>query len=442
MYTLCIDMQNPSSSELQNNPSNELLNIPKLYDNNREINNKECDNLFNLFRSNSSRNDFRSYKNNTDIMTYIIKIDDSYKVVSNSIEQNELIDLIYRIYCNSDVTIYSLPKKDYTNTLSRLKLKNSFIENEINDMMEFCENLVKSANLDHYFTNFTKLDSPDNIEVKQIDIKHGSSITSIHPDYNINLEVNDCVQPYNDMSYVNSLSDGIYSSNIIYKEYNNKNDNSDNLFPVYKVYFNTMQNNINIYQFSINRVKDIFPEMIEIYSGKLTDEQFNDISELINEVYVNEEDAKLSINKVVYDKVLSTKLSFGELKRLINKYFVLDNNIENKIKFTNIWNIITKNFNISEQYIGYYKHQLPIVLEGMGLSKKRYSDGMYWYGLTEKNVKAEKENTLQKKSVDNPITEDEYKEKISSRNNQSDELKNLINNSVKLIDNNLKKIFN
>jgi hypothetical protein len=159
-------------------------------------------------------------------------------------------------------------------------------------------------------------------------------------------------------------------------------------------------------------------------------------------VYVNEEDAKLSINKVVYDKVLSTKLSFGELKRLINKYFVLDNNIENKIKFTNIWNIITKNFNISEQYIGYYKHQLPIVLEGMGLSKKRYSDGMYWYGLTEKNVKAEKENTLQEKSVDNPITEDEYKEKISSRNNQSDELKNLINNSVKLIDNNLKKIFN
>jgi CRISPR/Cas system-associated protein endoribonuclease Cas2 len=396
-----------------------------------------------IIRSISTKNEFRFDKINVNNRTYVIKIDDNYKIVYSSIKQSELLELIHKIYSQSEATVYSLPEKDYTNTLNRLKLKNSFIENEINDPMEFCENIVKSANTDYYFTYFTKLDTSDTIEIKNYD-KNESDQKNNSTIFNSYLESNDDVKPYNYKSYSDEGVDAFDLLKSPYKEYTNNSDNSstndDTLFPTYKVYFNIMQNNISIFQFSINRLKDIFPEMVEIYSGKLTDEQFSDISELVNEVYVNADDAKLSINKVVNDKVLSTKLSFGELKRLINKYFILDNNIENKIKFTNIWNIITKNFNISEQYIGYYKHQLPLVLEAIGLSKKRYSDGMYWYGLTERNINNNKEAKLDEKSVDNPISEDEYKEKLSTRSVQTNELKEFIKNE-KVIDINLKKLF-
>jgi len=332
---------------------------------------------------------------------YVIKIDDDIKIVNSRLKPNEILNYIKLIYKEETISIYILPPKDYTNVMKRLIIKNSFVQNEIFDVKVLCDMMVCSANAEYYFSNFIEGPSDNTIEQYNVNPETSFDNTNILFNYE-GLDESDNIASVN--------SSYLVSDNLTTKKY--------------VIYFNTHLCTISIFENSIElKSKDLFPELVEIYNDMLNDTQYSDITEMTKEIYVNMEDAKSSIGKITNDKIVSSKLSFTEITRLIQKYFITDNNVEHRIKFTNIWNIITKNFNISEQYTGYYKHQLPLVLEDMGLNKKRYSDGIYWYGIVERK-QDNKDVLLQMKISDKPIQESEYTKKLSSREVQLTEIKN------------------
>jgi hypothetical protein len=65
------------------------------------------------------------------------------------------------------------------------------------------------------------------------------------------------------------------------------------------------------------------------------------------------------------------------------------------MKFTDIYDKILSISSVNSINLGVDKSQLknnlPLILKNMGLEKKRYSDGIYWYGLVwKKDVNEDK----------------------------------------------------
>lgn len=354
----------------------------------------------------------------------IIKIDDDYKVVDTELSQSQLMCLLTYVYPNSEVVIHTLPSYDYTKTKSCLQIKNSFLENHnISDALVFCENLVKSAQLNTYFDScfglreFSCIDMPNGIEVFKSN------------DYNGDLKSLEVVNEYDPTGNVySSFNDSLVPVSTSYDTY-------ADIESKYYIYFNSQTNSIMTFQFQINHMTSLFQELVEIYSGTISADEYTMIEGLCKEIYVDAEDARNSINKIINDNVIDSKLSLMELKTIIKKYFTIDSNPENRIKFTNILEIIGKGITISSQYNSYYRHILPTVLEDLGLSKKRYSDGVYWYGLQDKK----KQTDFVNKTISSgPLTDDEYKEKISKRDNVTTVIKDTF--EKKRLDSALKKI--
>jgi hypothetical protein len=81
-------------------------------------------------------------------------------------------------------------------------------------------------------------------------------------------------------------------------------------------------------------------------------------------------------------------VSFEAIKSYLEATYNITSNIEDKIQFNTIYtrilepNHITKDEDMSRLY-----KLLPMVLKELGLSKKRYSTGIFWYGLQMKKTK-------------------------------------------------------
>jgi hypothetical protein len=89
-------------------------------------------------------------------------------------------------------------------------------------------------------------------------------------------------------------------------------------------------------------MNQLLPELILLFSNcKINMNQFEQFTKVSKEIFVNAEDAKMKINKMINDKVIDSKLSIEEMKDLISKYFTINTNPENRVKFTNIWEIIS-----------------------------------------------------------------------------------------------------
>ncbi len=184
----------------------------------------------------------------------------------------------------------------------------------------------------------------------------------------------------------------------------------------YNIYFNNQFNNVIVvdsksdFMSSNNKLKKIFPEIIFVAKERLSKEVHEQVHKLTEDIFVNVEDVKTKLNKILNDKVIDSKLSIDEIKFLIKKYFTIDTNPEHCIKFTNIWEIISSELKVSESFINYTKRQLPVILQDLGLNKKRLSDGIYWYGLVRKPLDGpkSKEEFVNKTIEDKPIPCEEF----------------------------------
>ncbi len=185
----------------------------------------------------------------------------------------------------------------------------------------------------------------------------------------------------------------------------------------YTIYFNNQFNNVTIVESKSDfigsnaKLKKLFPEIMLVSKERLSKESFEEVNALSRDIFVNVEDVKTKLNKILHDKVIDSKLSIDEIKFLIKKYFILDTNPEHCIKFTNIWEIISSELKVSESFVNYTKRQLPVILQDLGLNKKRLSDGIYWYGLVRKPLEAEKPlgNFKNVTVEDKPIPVEQFK---------------------------------
>jgi hypothetical protein len=84
----------------------------------------------------------------------------------------------------------------------------------------------------------------------------------------------------------------------------------------------------------------------------------------------------------------SVEPTMDEVIGYINKNFVLGNDIGKRIKFSILNDYVIKYFKLSREHTGIIKRKLPFILRELGLKKKRYSDGMYWYGIESKKPKS------------------------------------------------------
>jgi len=73
--------------------------------------------------------------------------------------------------------------------------------------------------------------------------------------------------------------------------------------------------------------------------------------------------------------------SLENIRQYIQQAYELDNNCENRIQFKNLCDDIFLNLNVAKKYQECVKRSLPMIFAGLGLEKKRYSEGVFWFGI-------------------------------------------------------------
>jgi len=154
----------------------------------------------------------------------------------------------------------------------------------------------------------------------------------------------------------------------------------------YLLFFNDQFNKIHMvngtgYE-TVNFIKSEMNELILVSDVEFTDEQYKKFSEYFSKnLFIDISEASEYIN----ENIKFNKPSKNKIEKQILKSFDLSDCIEDRIQFTDIYNIIVKENNIhDEKYKRFFKNKLPIVLVNLKLNKKRYTKGVYWYGLKKK----------------------------------------------------------
>jgi len=112
-----------------------------------------------------------------------------------------------------------------------------------------------------------------------------------------------------------------------------------------------------------------------------------------------------------------------QIKQYILDNYNLDSDVEHRIQFTTLLNEVSKGLNVASEYSEMMKKSLPLVLVELNLNKKRYSSGLFWYGLVKKNniyadktsLKSFMNQVLEKKEMSNIKLEQSYKDLVASR---------------------------
>ena len=364
---------------------------------------------------------------------YLVKIDDDYKLVTECYHLNseQLEKIISTYYTSNEIEIF--PVANNVNLLSSyICSSNSFLKNNEIDPKIFIEYFSKFDEIINYinildcsnkFTNaFQNIGkSVDNIsqQLKSVEKNNSNCLKSV-----INTNMFDTTGTYiNDntyniegvSTYSNEMFGNVDNGNYEFEpsgSYMNFENFEESLLDYHKdytIYFNNQFNNVIIieskfdFMGSNNKLKKLFQEIVFIAKERLSKETYIEVSKLSKDVFVNVDDVKTKLNRILHDKLIDSKLSIDEIKFLIKKYFSIDTNPEHCVKFTNIWEIISSELKVSDSFVNYTKRQLPLILQDLGLNKKRLSDGIYWYGLVCKPL----DNTKPVTNFINNVVEDE-----------------------------------
>ena len=394
---------------------------------------------------------FPNTNNKPSCKNYLVKIDDEYKLVTecNHLNSEQLEKIISTYYKANEIEIF--PVANNVNLLSNyICSSNSFLKTNEIDPKLFIDYLIKFDEIINFLTIFdsstkftnalqdigksidndsSKLAETNNVEqqLKCLDENHlvcpksiiGSTIFDITGSY-----INDNTSSIEGItSYSNGLFDDIDDGNyefgpvVSYMNLENFDESILDYQKEYTIYFNNQFNNVIIIESrsdfigSNTKFKKLFPEIVFVAKERIGKETYLEVSKLIQDIFVNVDDVKTKLNKILHDKIIDSKLSIDEIKFLIKKYFSIDTNPEHCIKFTNIWEIISSELKVSESFVNYTKRQLPIILKDLGLDKKRLSDGIYWYGLVRKplNNTGTSDNFINSVIEDEPIPVEQFK---------------------------------
>ena len=353
--------------------------------------------------------------------TFVVKIDDDYKIIQScNITKLQIEQIIISYYTNLIIEVFEF-KINASDLLNQMIQSNSFLKVNIIDIEEFKLKLQQYDDVTKYFNKHMDCKVSDSTKVRvSTNVSDSTKVSA--------------TTKINDSDKINNIYD---SEKIIgYSKRNNYHFiNSNNSLldggNHYNIYYNDQFNNIIIvsenddYIYKNTKLSNYFPELKFLINSQLSEKQLKEIKDLIGEIFVNFEDATDKIDRILNEKVINSKLTIDEIKKLINKYFTLNSNIKDCVKFTNILNTINSEIKVSDSYVNYIKRQLPHILLDIGLQKKRNSDGIYWYGLL---VKTEQDKQGTPKKLDppkkleksmhdyKPVTDLDIENKINERN--------------------------
>ena len=148
-----------------------------------------------------------------------------------------------------------------------------------------------------------------------------------------------------------------------------------------------------------------FKELQEIsqLNVKITNQLSDSLATLFkNDIFDTFELFEESVNNLITNATDKCPNLF-DIKKFIENTYNIDDNPDNRIQFTNILNNVNRGLCVPTKFHEMMKKSLPLVLMELGLNKKRYSNGFYWYGMVEKPKEEVKIATFFEKICDNEV---------------------------------------
>jgi len=254
---------------------------------------------------------------------------------------------------------------DVVNQTLKITLSTIGIDNIIfNNKKKNTENILKSF-------NDNEIDIDNTNEDKIVDFEDKIIYASNYYDLKLNANY-EMDKPYEN-PYVNlTVILNHYNLNtIVVKEINNKQNEIINNYTEYGF--------IKLFDISTNN------ELVKGFiHNTYANNKFNDKDEINKLLGVTSDFIKI-YNKLDKEnsKVLDEQT---QIKNYLEANFIIDNDINNRIKFTEFLSLIENSplIDIDKMKLKGLRNRLPNYLKNLGLNKKRYNDGYYYYGIKNK----------------------------------------------------------
>ena len=120
-------------------------------------------------------------------------------------------------------------------------------------------------------------------------------------------------------------------------------------------------------------------EILELTNNTFGLSEFNSVNELNLKLNAFAENIEYIYKHVKLNDSFMTEEN--KVKTFIHNNFTIDNNIENRMKSSLLYDKIIDSKIINRENIPSFKIRLAKYLQNMNLEKKRYSDGIYYYGI-------------------------------------------------------------
>lgn len=346
-----------------------------------------------------------NYKHKDDYLNNYIPL-----IINNVISSRYIKDIQRKLFVNPTITPF-LKQNEKPTESNKIKEMGIIVPPNINLGLDLTPTEVSKEEMKQVFYISPNIDK----SIKQKDIFIDTRTSEIH-------DSNDCVA-YND----------------IFVPLTNDINNSINMFTPYNVNYDCLQprfaeNSLIIDDFEIammnekNKQKDdsiyvlIHDKFLQTFTIKNPDkdslyaiknhQEFgfaklfnyktanNDIINFIEREYnnvlfndIDEVNKKLLVTSQYFDfanKQNSANLiattEENQVKKFLNSKYEVDDDINHKMKASTLYDIIinAKAVKIDADKMAGFKTRLSKYLKDMGLQKKRYNDGFYYYGIVEK----------------------------------------------------------
>lgn len=138
---------------------------------------------------------------------------------------------------------------------------------------------------------------------------------------------------------------------------------------------------IKLFEISTNNT-----EIIKFIEHEFCKVCFNDIEEInkklsLTSQYIEFSNKHNNVNTISSNEEQSVKTFF-------NMYYIINDNIEHKLKASTLYDYIVNSnlITIDKNTISGFRNRLSKYLNNIGLKKKRYNDGFYYYGIVKKDI--------------------------------------------------------
>ncbi len=319
-------------------------------------------------------------------------------------------------------------KYDFINFLNKNFLYKEYPTNStsINEIQEIIINDINNIN------NFFVIQNKYSFSILLCDDENKKSSLikkAIADDNKLNLK-NDSYPP-KIIIYNNEINDEVISEDSKYYSIKNEwieQNKVEELEKIFKkiiyVLFNNSTNLCIIVDFSVSNI-DIIKDFIIIKKYEnLNEETYNNLIGMFNnKEFLDKDDLKKKVVsfEILYGFNIQTKEAHKEkiyIKNYINNNYTISNDVNKKMKASVILDYIIRDLNLQiTDKLDFSKKISQYLLE-LNLNKKRFSDGIYYYGIEVKS-----------KITDGQNLEELFNKNIEEREKEIKKINNLKNNS-------------